>query len=169
MSTRVKAKSRGKAKSKSRSKYKSSSSKSSKSSKSKGSSLHEKKSKPSFEESNVGLSLSPWYSFSTHIAHASKQFLCLTTWGTCMGGINEQYDDIMDHEAAIPIIKENYDKSLIKWSNKRDKYLKDKQEIDQFNKEQQMQFNKYDQELHKNYQQQLQNLNNNYYNNYTND
>ena len=83
-----------------------------------------------------------------------------------MGGVNEQYDDIMDHEAAIPMIKESYGKAISKWQDKRDKYLKEKAIIDQYNKQQQQQYQKYDEKLHKYYQQQLQNLNNNYYNNY---
>eukprot|EP01083_Nonionella_stella_P192052 710269_1 len=75
-----------------------------------------------------GLSLSPFYSFSNHWSYLTRQYLCLSTWGTCMGGINEQYDDLLDQEASIPLAEESYKRALNKWHQEKDS-------IDKYNRE----------------------------------
>ncbi len=36
-----------------------------------------------------------------------------------MGGINEQYDDLLDQEASIPLAEESYKKAIDKWRNEK--------------------------------------------------
>ena len=67
-------------------------------------------------------SISPFYSFENHWLHLSRKVLCLTTWGTCMGGINEQFDDMLEDEASGDYVQENYEKELRKWQEERRKY-----------------------------------------------
>ncbi len=54
-----------------------------------------------------------------HWSYITHQYLCLSTWGTCMGGINEQYDDLLDQEASNPLAEESYIKAIDKWRNEK--------------------------------------------------
>mmetsp|Transcript_1041 Transcript_1041/g.2032 ORF Transcript_1041/g.2032 Transcript_1041/m.2032 type:complete len:354 (-) Transcript_1041:29-1090(-) len=83
------------------------------------------------------VALSPFYSFSSHWSHITRQYLCLTSWGTCMGGINEQYDDIMEYEASMPLVDQNYKQSFEKWKKHKKEYEQQQATIDSHEKEQQ--------------------------------
>lgn len=63
--------------------------------------------------------LNPFYSFRSHWTYFTQQYLCLSSWGTCVGGINEQYDDIMEMEASMPLVEENYRHDLRKWKQQQ--------------------------------------------------
>merc|ERR1712087_666217 len=84
------------------------------------------RSRPMQLQSNPA-SLSPFYSFSSHWSHVTRTYLCLTSWGTCMGGVNEQYDDLLDQEASMPMVEDNHRREYIKWKAQRSK-AKDQRE-----------------------------------------